>query len=196
MCRRVDDHHATSNFLTATPLLHALLRMNKILSIIFRRIPWLLIPILYGGYCLFRVFSGSGSIAEMAVWLLLAAAMLILIAIQVAFPVAGIIGDWCSRIYMPVTHEIPPVSYILADIYEREHRWEKSLAEFQKVIHYHPKELPAHLGRLRVTINGFGDQETAQKFLRASMREFHDIESQEAIRSTWESLRANEAENQ
>jgi lipopolysaccharide biosynthesis regulator YciM len=88
------------------------------------------------------------------------------------------------------------VSYILADLYEREHRWEKSLVEFQKIIHYHPEELPAHLGRLRVAVNGFGDQETAQKFLQASLREFHDIRSQDAIRSTWETLRAIETDNQ
>jgi tetratricopeptide (TPR) repeat protein len=170
--------------------------MNGILQKIYRCILWTLIPILGIGYCLNRAFGGPGQIPEVVVWLLFAAAMLIVLAIQVAFPVAGVIGDWFSRIYMPASSEIPPASYILADLYERQHHWEKALAEFQKIIHYHPEELPAHLGRLRVVINGFGDQESAEKFLHASLRAFQDIGSQDAIRRTWETFQVDGADRQ
>lgn len=163
--------------------------MKEKLIACLRRALWALPTVLFGGYSLHRAFSGSNYVPEVAAWLLFAAAMLIVLAIQVAFPIAGVIGDWFSRIYMPAATETPPASYILADLYERERRWEQSMAEFEKIIHYHPEEIPAHLGRLRVAINGFGDHVSAEKFLHASLRKFHDAESQDAIRQAWEELR-------
>ena len=159
-------------------------------AIILRRTLWALPPVLFCAYFLRRALYGSGYVPEIAVWLLLAAAMLIVVAIQMAFPIAGMIGDWCSRIYMPAGIEIPPASYVLADRYEREHRWEQSMVEFQKIIEYHPDELPAHLGRLRVAIHGFGDGDLAKKLLRASLRKLRDPESQGALRMEWEKLMA------
>lgn len=164
--------------------------MSEKAVIILRRTLWALPPTLLCGYCVRKAVHGSGSVPEIAVWLLFAAAMLIVVAIQMAFPIAGMIGDYFSRIYMPADTETPPVSYVLADRYEREHRWEQSMAEFQKIIEYHPDEVPAHLGRLRVAIHGFDDEDLARKLLRASLRKVRNPESQGALRNEWERLMA------
>ena len=143
------------------------------------------LPILLGGYCLRRVFSGEGN---PALWLLWAAAMLIIVATIVAFPIAEVIGIWVSRFYMPAASGIPPVSYILAERYELERRWEKSLYEYQRIIHYHPKELPAHLGRMRVILRGFEDAKLAERYFRKSKKQFQEQESCDALSKVWDKL--------
>ena len=164
------------------------LPLNEMSAKILRRTLWSLPPVLFCNYFLRKALYGSGNVPEMAAWLLFAAAMLILVAIQLAFPIAGMIGDWVSRFSMPGGIEIPPVSYILADRYERERRWEQSMAEFQKIIDYHPEELSAHLGRVRVASRGFDDGKLARKLLRRSLRKLRDAESQRALRMKWERL--------
>lgn len=164
------------------------------IAIILKRTLWALPPVLICIYCVRKAIYASGSSLEFVAWFLFAVAMLILVAIQVAFPIAGMIGDWVARFYMPGGVEIPPVSYILADQYELERRWEQSIAEFQKIIDYHPEELPAHLGRVRVAIRGFDDGELARIFLRASLRTLRDPESQEVLRMEWEKLMKEKVE--
>lgn len=149
------------------------------------------LAILFGGYCLWRVFFGEVVImAEIALWLLFASAMLIIVAIIAAFPIAEVIGIWVSRFYMPAATGIPPLSYVLAERYELERQWEKSLNEYQKIIHYHPKELPAHLGRMRVILRGFDDSKQAESCFRKSQQQFKDQESRDALHQEWERLRA------
>ncbi len=147
-----------------------------------------LLAILFGGYFLRRALGPCSSPAEPGVWLLLAAAMLIVVAIHAAFPISEFIGTWVSRFYMPAATEIPPVSYVLAEQYELEHKWEKSLNEYQKIIHYHPKELPAHLGRMRVILRGFNDAKAAESFFRKSRRRFQEQESLDTLHQEWERL--------
>jgi hypothetical protein len=152
------------------------------------------LAILFGGYCLWRVFFGEGVfIAEAAIWLLLAAAMLIIVAITVAFPIAEAIGTWVSRFYMPAASGIPPVSYILAGRYEFERQWEKSLNEYQKIIRYHPKELPAHLGRMRVILRGFEDAKLAESYFRESQKQFQEQESCDTLSKEWDKLCAEQS---
>jgi hypothetical protein len=152
------------------------------------------LAILFGGYCLWRVFFGEGVfIAEAAIWLLLAAAMLIIVAITVAFPIAEAIGTWVSRFYMPAASGIPPVSYILAGRYEFERQWEKSLNEYQKIIRYHPKELPAHLGRMRVILRGFEDAKLAESYFRKSQKQFQEQESCDTLSKEWDKLCAEQS---
>jgi tetratricopeptide (TPR) repeat protein len=152
------------------------------------------LAILFGGYCLWRVFFGEGVfIAEAAIWLLLAAAMLIIVAITVAFPIAEVIGIWVSRFYMPAASGIPPVSYILAVRYELERQWEKSLNEYEKIIHYHPNELPAHLGRMRVTLRGFDDAKLAESYYRKSQKQFKEQESCDTLSKEWEKMCAEQS---
>jgi predicted GNAT family N-acyltransferase len=62
------------------------------------------------------------------------------------------------------------------------------MAEFQKIIDYHPEELSAHLGRVRVASRGFDDGKLARKLLRRSLRKLRDAESQRALRMEWERL--------
>jgi hypothetical protein len=152
-----------------------------------------LLAILFCGYCLRRVFfGGSSSTAESAIWLLLAAAMLIVVAIHAAFPISEFIGTWVSRFYMPAATGIPPVSYLLAERYELEHQWEKSLAEYQKIIRYHPKELPAHLGRMRVISRGFNDAKVAESVFRKSRRQFHEQAQRDTLHKEWAQLSAEQ----
>lgn len=162
-----------------------------------KRIFLLLLAILFGGYCLKRVFfGGSSSMAESAIWLLLAAAMLIVVAIHAAFPISEFIGTWVSRFYMPAATGIPPVSYLLAERYELEQKWEKSLAEYQKIIDYHPKELTAHMGRMRVISRGFNDAKIAESLFRKSWRQFHEQEQRDALQKEWEQLCAERQHSQ
>ena len=147
------------------------------------------LAILFCGYCLRRVFFGGVVyIAEAAIWLLLAAAMLIIVAIIVAFPISEFIGTWVSRFYMPAAKGIPPLSYILAERYELERQWEKSLNEYQKIIHYHPKELPAHLGRMRVILRGFNDAKVAENYFRESQKQIEEQELRDTLSKEWEEL--------
>lgn len=150
-----------------------------------------LLAISFGGYCLWRVFfRGESSTLEAFPWLLFSTAMLVVVAIKFAFPISEVIGTWVSRFYMPAASGIPPVSYILAERYELELQWEKSLNEYQKIIHYHPKELPAHLGRMRVILRGFDDSKQAESCFRKSQQQFQDQESRDALHQEWERLRA------
>lgn len=149
-----------------------------------------LLAISFGGYCVWRVFvRGESSALEAFPWLLFSTAMLVLVAIFVAFPIAENLGIWISRFYMPAADGIPPVSYVLAERYERELQWEKSLREYQKIIHYHPKELPAHLGRMRVIMRGFDDAKYAESCFRKSLQKFQEQESRDRLHQEWERLR-------
>jgi hypothetical protein len=155
------------------------------------------LAILVGGYCLWRVFiRGESSAIGAFPWLLLAAAMLIIVAVLVAFPIAEVIGTWVSRFYMPAATGIPPVSYLLAERYELEQKWEKSLAEYQKIIDYHPKELTAHMGRMRVISRGFNDAKIAESLFRKSWRQFHEQEQRDALQKEWEQLCAERQHSQ
>jgi tetratricopeptide (TPR) repeat protein len=157
------------------------------------RIMTAVLAILVGGYCLWRVFiRGESSAIGAFPWLLLAAAMLIIVAVLVAFPIAEVIGTWVSRFYMPAASGIPPVSYILAERYELERQWEKSLNEYQKIIDYHPKELPAHLGRMRVILRGFEDVKLAESYFRKSQKQFQEQESCDTLSKEWEKLCAEQ----
>lgn len=155
------------------------------------------LAILVGGYCLWRVFiRGESSAIGAFPWLLLAAAMLIIVAVLVAFPIAEVIGTWVSRFYMPAATGIPPVSYLLAERYELEQKWEKSLAEYQKIIDYHPKELTAHMGRMRVISRGFNDAKIAESLFRKSWRQFHEQEQRDILQKEWEQLCAERQHSQ
>lgn len=147
------------------------------------------LAISFGGYCLWRVFiRGVSSDLEAFPWLSFAAAMLVLLAIQVAFPISEMIGTWVSRFFMPAATGIPPVSYVLAERYELERQWEKSLNEYQKIIHYHPKELPAHLGRMRVISRGFNDMKAAESCFRKSQQQFQEQEQRDTLHKEWDQL--------
>lgn len=148
-----------------------------------------LLAISFGGYCLWRVFvRGESSTLEAFPWLLFSTAMLVVVAIKFAFPISEVIGTWLSRFYMPAASGIPPVSYILAERYELERQWEKSLYEYQKIIDYHPKELPAHLGRMRVILRGFEDAKLAENYFRKSQKQFQEQESCDTLSKEWDKL--------
>jgi tetratricopeptide (TPR) repeat protein len=147
------------------------------------------LAMLFGGYCLWRVFFGEVVImAEIALWLLFASAMLIIVAIIAAFPIAEVIGIWVSRFYMPAATGIPPLSYVLAERYELERQWEKSLSEYEKIIQYYPKELPAHLGRMRVILCGCNDTKLAENYFRKSLKQFKEQEYRDTLSKEWERL--------
>lgn len=140
------------------------------------------------GYSVVRAFQGGDHALGSMAWLLYAAGMLILIAAIFAFPIAGIIGEHFGRLYLPGGSEVPPPHYPMAGIYEREAKWNLALAEYDKIIFYHPDELAAHAARVRLALHAYHDEPLARRFLSNSLRCLRNRGARRELQQFWESL--------
>lgn len=139
-------------------------------------------------YCLIRAFGGGGTVLAPLPWLLFAAAMMIVVCMVLAFPVADWLGERAAAFYFSTASEPPPANYKLADQYENEMKWQRAFNEFQKIIEYHPQEFAAHSGRLRVVIRGCADPALARRLFHRSQRCLRDPAQRTALGAIWQEL--------
>ena len=102
-------------------------------------------------------------------------------------PNADFIGERMGRFYLPGGSDVPPPHNLLAGRYEQEAKWDLALAEFDEIIHYHPDELPAHVGRIRVVPQDDGDRASARRCFKRSIRTLNDPASRRLLRESWDS---------
>ena len=88
----------------------------------------------------------------------------LLISPETVFKVA----EWCARLFVGMIWpsaqlEKPPLNYRLARYYTRSQRLEEAVAEYQKIIHFYPKERNAYQELIAVAIQ-LGDEELRVKY--------------------------------
>ena len=117
--------------------------------------------------------AGIGSafpvIFSMATFLL----AVILISPETAFRLA----EWCSKpltdlIFPSEEFKKPPLSYMMARHYTQGLRFEEAAAEYEKIIHYYPKEQDAYLELLAVA-KKLKDDKLLHKYEHMFKHRFH-----------------------
>ncbi|MGF1677756.1 MAG: hypothetical protein ACFCUX_01030 [Candidatus Methylacidiphilales bacterium] len=130
-------------------------------------------PFILGGiYCFFWALSKGAADGYLGVfgWALIGFAFFITAAIFVALPIAGYLGDLCSRLFMPDAEVIPPPLYYLTEKYVLEGRYHEAEEEYRKIIKYHPRELRAYLEWLRLRALYWPDQREMEKIYNGGKR--------------------------
>ncbi|MDD5261565.1 MAG: hypothetical protein PHD76_06910 [Methylacidiphilales bacterium] len=108
-------------------------------------------------------------------------------AILIAHPIAEYLGEFAGRLYMPITKVTPqPLWYLVEYLLEKE-RYEDALEEYNKILHYHPQELRAHLGRLELLIVHYRDFDAAQKAFRNSLKKLKEPKDRDALTASYNS---------
>jgi hypothetical protein len=152
-----------------------------------KRIGYALPFAIFCGYSVHKALDAGGSLGSLA-WFLYAAAALITVAAIFAFPIADFIGERLGRFYLPGGSDVPPPHYLLAERYEQETKWDLALAEFEKIIHYHPTELLAHVGRIRLALIGYEDDAMARRIFKRSLRTLRNPDAIALLQESWENL--------
>ncbi len=98
---------------------------------------------------------------------------IILISPETAFRLA----EWCSKpltdlIYPSEEFKKPPLSYMMARHYSQGLRFEEAAAEYEKIIHYYPKEQDAYLELLAVA-KKLEDDKLFHKYQQMFKHRFH-----------------------
>ena len=99
---------------------------------------------------------------------------LLLVSPEVVGPVSGFFADFfIDLIYPGARASKPALSYLLARRYHDQARLDESIAEYQKILHYYPKEKDAYRELLLVAQEA-GDERTFQKYTRRYLRHFRE----------------------
>jgi len=94
------------------------------------------------------------------------------------------ICEFCSRpltsiIYPSATAEKPPLSYRLARLYTKQLRYADAIEEYQKIIHYYPRERPAYLELLRLA-KEIDHAKLYDRYAKLFIKRFGDVAFAEA----------------
>ena len=89
------------------------------------------------------------------------------------------ICEFCSRpltnlIYPNARAEKPPLSYVLAHLYAKQLRLSEAIAEYQKIIHYYPRERVAYL-ELLMLARQIDHPKLYDKYAKLYMKRFKDV---------------------
>lgn len=87
--------------------------------------------------------------------------------------------EFCSRpltnlVYPGARAEKPALSYVLAHLYTKQIRLPEAIAEYQKIIHYYPRERPAYL-ELLILARQIDHPKLYQKYAKLFLKQFKDL---------------------
>lgn len=100
---------------------------------------------------------------------------LLLVSPEIIVPVANLFADlFIGVIYPGARADRPALSYLLAHRYRDQLRLAESIAEYQKILHYYPKEKAAYLELLQLASEA-GDERTFRKYSRRYVRHFKQL---------------------
>jgi hypothetical protein len=98
---------------------------------------------------------------------------LLLASPEIVVPIANFFADrFTGVIYPGARADRPPLSYLLAHRYREQMRVDEAIVEYQKIIHYYPKERPAYLELLALAQEA-GEERIFRKYSRRYARRFH-----------------------
>ena len=107
---------------------------------------------------------------------------LLLVSPEIIQPVSGFFADFFIDLIYPGSRESKPaLSYLLARRYHDQMRLAESIAEYQKILHYYPKEKDAYREILLVAQEA-GDERTFRKYSRRYTRRFGELPVADAPR--------------
>jgi hypothetical protein len=89
------------------------------------------------------------------------------------------ICELCSRpltnlVYPNAKADKPPLSYRLAHLYTRQMRFADAVVEYQKIIHYYPRERPAYL-ELLMLARQIDHAKLYDKYVKLYVKRFKDV---------------------
>ena len=85
-----------------------------------------------------------------------------------------------NSIFFPAATGTPPVDYTLARFYRKRERYEESIEQYFKIVHYHPEELTAYLEGIETAFLA-GEEESASKLYRLGMRRLHARDARQEL---------------
>lgn len=106
----------------------------------------------------------------------------------IAPPIAAFLAEPFAELYMPKGEVIPPPLYYLVEKYESEGRFDEALAEYQKILRYHPQDYPAHEGRMRLAVHGLRDVDLARNYFRESCSHLKDPQAVKDLEAAWRTM--------
>jgi hypothetical protein len=165
------------------------IKMNDLLVSLLKRSPALLVLLGLNVFFFYLAVAngGAGFVGTIA-FMLLGFAAMISAAIVVAYPIATFLAEPFARLYMPKGEVVPPPLYYLVEKYELEGRIGEALTEYQKILHYHPQEYPAHEGRMKLAIHGLRDVELARKYYRESQARLKNLQARADLEAAWREM--------
>ncbi|MDR1192524.1 MAG: hypothetical protein LBK60_12815 [Verrucomicrobiales bacterium] len=128
-----------------------------------------------------RFFKNPDSYAGIANLVLLAGVWLV-IGVWLGRKAADWLGERAGRMYWPADKVVPPPPYFLIELYRRRGDLALALAEYEKILHYHPGEFPAHKGRLELLAALNQSPAKIEKAYLRSLRVLTSDEDREALR--------------
>ena len=98
----------------------------------------------------------------------------LLVSPEIVRPVCDFFADaFLGFIYPGARAAKPPLSYLLARRYRDQRRFGEALTEYQKILHYYPKEKTAWHEMLLLALEA-GDERTFHKYARRYLRRFRE----------------------
>lgn len=97
-------------------------------------------------------------------------------AAWIGWHLTQILGERVSRLYWPRETVIPPPLYYLIELHLKRGDLDKALFEYEKILHYHPEELQAHLGRLELMA---AIQSSSQQIEKVYLKSFKALKAEE-----------------
>lgn len=139
-----------------------------------------------------KVVRGGGGFAEVGP-LLLAVVLLIVAAVclfpEVARAVALPVTRWIDSIYLPGGRpERAPLSFRLADYYEKTLQWERAVEEYQRILEDYPEEPEAYARLVRVLVAQLDDRRAARRWLKRGLRRISEPQAQARLREEFLAL--------
>jgi len=138
---------------------------------------WLLAGICVGAFIILMQRATVSDFVPAAAQVIFAMLALIssvfLIIPETVKPFAALAGECFGSIFFPNTRfQKPPLSYLLANLYYKEMRYEDALEEYQKIIRYYPNERTAYLELISIC-QLIGETKLARKYLHRFKRRFN-----------------------
>ncbi len=103
-------------------------------------------------------------------------------------PINGVIDS----ILLPSERGTPPADYTLARFYVQQFRYHEAVEEYFKIIHYHPRELPAYFEGM-MTAGQAQQTKLIEKFHRLGQRAFRNAKTREQLQTVLENSRLTAA---
>ena len=133
----------------------------------------------------------TGSPMDVMGKLILSVACLIVAAIAAAPDLVRFVAQplmhWIDGIYMPGDlNAVPPLTYRLAQYYEKKQRGADAVDEYRRILQYYPEEVEAWAGLIRVQRQLMEDEKEAAKVLAQSQRRFSkDMAARGTLMDAW-----------
>jgi tetratricopeptide (TPR) repeat protein len=90
-----------------------------------------------------------------------------------------------DTIYLPSATEPPPVDYTLARFYRKRGRLDEAVQEYEKIVHYHPREVAAYAEGIQAAFEA-GDAHTAARLYKKGRRYVRGVEPRNSIQRAYE----------